>query len=81
MPEVSRFYGIIIKMYFKAHFPQHFHAIYGENNGIFGIDDFEMLEGDLPSKAIGLIKEWGSQYRERTHADVEYAGICQTTGA
>lgn len=60
MPEISRFYGIIIKMFFKPkeHEPAHIHAIYNENVGIFNIKTFEMTEGDLPLKAQQLVKEW-----------------------
>ena len=60
MPEISRFYGIIIKMFFAGneHNPPHFHAIYGEYFGEFDIRTLEMLEGDMPTKAKGLIKEW-----------------------
>lgn len=60
MPEISRFYGIIIKMFFKPkeHEPSHIHALYGEHVGIFNIQTFEMLEGDLPTKAQELVTEW-----------------------
>ena len=63
MPEITRFYGIVIKIFFtKEHNPPHFHAIYGEPNGIFEIASLEMLEGDLPIKAQNLIKEWAILY-------------------
>lgn len=57
MPEISRFYGIIIKMFFKPkeHEPSHIHALYGE---IFDLRSLEMTEGDLPRKAQELVKEW-----------------------
>lgn len=60
MPEISRFYGIIIKMFFKPkeHEPSHIHALYGECVGIFNIKTHEMIDGDLPIKAQSLIKEW-----------------------
>ena len=45
MPEISRFYGIIIKMYFREHGLPHFHAIYGEFNGVFETDNLKMIEG------------------------------------
>ena len=53
MPEIARFYGIIIKMFFKPreHEPSHIHAIYNEYVGLFNINTFEMFEGDLPKKA------------------------------
>ncbi|MGX8689727.1 MAG: DUF4160 domain-containing protein [Bacteroidaceae bacterium] len=60
MPEICRFYGIIIKMFFKPkeHDPAHIHAIYNEYVGIFDIHTFQMIDGDLPLKAQGLVKEW-----------------------
>ena len=60
MPEICRFYGIIIKMFFKPkeHEPAHIHAIYNEYVGIFDIHYFEMIDGDLPQKAQELVKEW-----------------------
>ena len=67
MPEISRFYGIIIKMFFKPkeHEPAHIHALYNEYVGIFDIKTFEMIEGDLPIKAQQLVREWlGLHYEE-----------------
>ena len=65
MPEITRFYGIIIKIFLtREHNPQHFHAVYGENNGSFDIETLEMLEGDLPNKAQNLIREWAEQYKD-----------------
>lgn len=60
MPEISRFYGIIIKMFFKPkeHEPSHIHALYGEYIGIFDLKACEMTIGDLPLKAQNLVKEW-----------------------
>ena len=63
MPEITRFYGIIIKMFFNEHNPPHFHAVYGEYNGTFDLNTLEMTEGDLPAKAKDLIKEWAAQYK------------------
>ena len=60
MPEVSRFYGIVIKMFFKPkeHEPSHIHALYGEYVGMFNIKTHEMTDGDLPQNAQNLVKEW-----------------------
>ena len=60
MPEICRFYGIIIKMFFKPkeHEPAHIYAIYNEYVGVFDIHSFEMTDGDLPNKAQVLVKEW-----------------------
>ncbi|MBR1926761.1 MAG: DUF4160 domain-containing protein [Bacteroidales bacterium] len=60
MPEICRFYGIIIRMFFKPreHDPAHIHAVYNEFIGIFDIHTYEMTEGDLPAKAQSLVREW-----------------------
>ena len=60
MPEISRFYGIVIKMFFKPkeHEPSHIHALYGEYIGVFDLGTHEMTDGDLPLKAQSLVKEW-----------------------
>ena len=64
MPEITRFYGIVIKIFFlREHNPPHFHAVYGEHNGIFEIKTLKMLEGDLPKKAQSLIVEWAGNYK------------------
>jgi hypothetical protein len=65
MPVIARFYGILIKMYFSQseHGIPHFHAVYGEFNGVFNIETLEMIEGDLPSRARSLVKDWSTQYQ------------------
>lgn len=63
MPVITRFYGILIKMYFKEHGIAHFHAIYGEFNGVFDIEKLELIEGDLPQRALRIVKEWAEQYQ------------------
>jgi hypothetical protein len=66
MPVIARFYGILIKMYFSQseHGTPHFHAVYGEFNGVFSIESLEMIEGDLPSRAQRLVKEWAARYQQ-----------------
>ena len=65
MPVIARFYGIVIKMYFSQseHGVPHFHAVYGEFNGVFAIETLEMIEGDLPVRSRKLVKEWASMYQ------------------
>lgn len=60
MPVLSRFYGIVIRMYFQQseHNPPHFHAIYGEHMAAVDIQTGEILEGFLPKKAMELVLEW-----------------------
>ena len=65
MPVIAHFYGILIKMYFSQseHGVPHFHAVYGEFNGVFSIETLEMIEGDLPARSQRLVIEWGTQYQ------------------
>ena len=65
MPILSNFYGIIIKMYFQQseHNPPHIHAIYGEHVGVINIQTGELMEGDLPLRALKLIQEWRNKHK------------------
>ena len=60
---IARFYGILIKMYFREHGAPHFHAIYGEFNGVFDVTSVEMIEGDLPPRAQRLVRDWAEKYK------------------
>ncbi len=66
MPIIARFYGLIIKMFFQQaeHNSPHFHVVYGDYLGIINIRTLEMMEGDLPPKALSMIKEWAGQHKE-----------------
>ena len=64
MPEIARFYGIVIKLFFGDHLPPHFHAVYGEYVGLFNIETLEMIEGDLPNRAKKLVIEWAAINKE-----------------
>lgn len=63
MPEISRFFGIIIAMYAKDHLPPHFHAKYGDYLGIFNIETGDLIEGNLPRRAIRLVQDWTELHR------------------
>ena len=60
MPILSRFYGIVIRMYFQQaeHNPPHIHALYDENVAAIVITDGSILEGSLPPKALSMVREW-----------------------
>jgi len=64
MPEITRFYGIVIKMFFGDHSPPHFHAIYGEYNALISIESLELIEGDLPRRAEKMVLEWARLYQK-----------------
>lgn len=57
MPEIARFYGIVIKVFFGGHPPSHFQAIYGEYVALVAIESQEIIEGDLPHRAQKLVLE------------------------
>ncbi len=57
MPELSRFYGIVIQMYFGDHQPPHFHVIYGSSKAVVDIETLALIEGKLPPRARGLVIE------------------------
>ena len=63
MPEISRFYGIIILMNFLDHSPPHFHAWYNEYKIIVSIRD-GIVRGEMPQRALKLIYEWLELHRE-----------------
>ncbi len=64
MPEISRFYGIIIRMYIKDHSPPHFHAEYGGNEAMINIQTGEIIHGDLPRRALRLVQDWAELHKE-----------------
>ena len=73
MPEISRFLGIVIHMFYDDHNPPHFHARYGETKGVFEISTLNMLEGTLPAKVRGLIAEWADIHSEALLEDWDLA--------
>lgn len=78
MPEISRFYGIIIRMFYNdraanRHNPPHFHVIYQENEALLDIRTLEILEGSLPKRARVLTVEWAMEHREELLANWQKA--------
>ena len=63
MPEISRFYGIIIKMYFNEHNPPHFHIEYQDFEAVMNIEMGE-LTGKMSRRALILVYEWLDQNKE-----------------
>ncbi|MBI1723998.1 MAG: DUF4160 domain-containing protein [Gemmatimonadetes bacterium] len=82
MPEISRFFGIVIRMYFDDHQPPHFHAFYGGAEAQFRITPIGLMDGELPPRALAMVVEWGSLHEaellenwRRLHADEPPARI------
>ncbi len=66
MPVLSRFYGMVIRMYFQQseHNPPHIHVIYGDNVAAFDFVKNKIIEGYLPPKALSMVKEWCDNHRD-----------------
>jgi hypothetical protein len=69
LPEISRFLGIIIAMYYNDHVPSHFHAKYGDYQAVIAIDTGEVIEGRLPPRVLGLVQEWREYHRGELNED------------
>jgi len=73
MPEVCRFYGIIIRFYYREHPPTHFHAIYGEHEALIEIETGDVYQGWLPATAYDLVNTWRLIHLQELRADWERA--------
>jgi hypothetical protein len=69
MPEISRFFGIVIKMFFDDHNPPHFHAEYGSNFALIDIRSLAVFSGRLPPRVTGLVIEWATSHQQELLAD------------
>jgi hypothetical protein len=73
VPEISRFFGIVIKMFFDDHNPPHFHAEYADSVALIGIRTLAVFSGRLPPRAMGLVIEWATLHQQELLADWERA--------
>lgn len=73
MPILSRFFGIVIRMYFGDHDPPHFHAAYGEHEALIEIETLGIYRGTLPRRALAMVLEWAVLRREQLRRDWELA--------
>ena len=66
MPILSKFYGITIRMYFQQseHNPPHIHALYGDDIAAVEIQTGDILEGNLPPKALSMVREWTELHKD-----------------
>ena len=72
MPELSRFFGIIIRMYMEVgepHHLPHFHAYYQDGVAVFGLDPIELIAGELPRRQRRLIEAWAELHQDELLAD------------
>ena len=80
MPELCRFYGIVIRMYFGDHGPPHFHALYGEQEALVEIDSLAVLQGRLSPRAKSLVLEWASLHQTELRAAWKRASRLEPLG-
>lgn len=73
MPRIAEFYGIIICMYYDDHLPPHFHALYGNDDAAVAIVTLQLIKGQLPGRAAGLVREWASAHASELLANWERA--------
>jgi uncharacterized protein DUF4160 len=73
MPEICRFFGIIITMYYQEHNPAYFHVRYNEYKASISIKNLALIDGKLPPKVLGLVIEWASQHQQELLQDWELA--------
>jgi Domain of unknown function (DUF4160) len=78
MPEISRFFGMIITMYYNDHPPPHFHVRYNQQKAIISIETLEILEGKLSSRAFKLVSEWATLHQSELMENWELARDNQT---
>lgn len=71
MPILSRFYGIVIRMFYNDHAPPHFHASYGERELIIGISPIVILNGSAPSRVRSMVLEWSALHQRELLDDWE----------
>lgn len=64
MPEISRFLGIVIMMYFDEHNPPHFHVRYNDYSAVIDIKTLNIIAGKIPAKVRGLVEEWAEMNQE-----------------
>jgi hypothetical protein len=64
MPEISRFLGMVISIYFDDHNPPHFHVAYNDDEALICITNLSVLEGRLPARVMGLVMDWAELHRD-----------------
>jgi hypothetical protein len=73
MPEISRFFGIIIRMFYNDHEPAHFHTLYGEDEALVEVETLAVLRGALPRRALALVLEWAAIHQPELRQDWQRA--------
>ena len=78
MPQVSRFSGVVITMYFNDHDPPHFHARYGEYRATVTLEPIQLQAGELPPRVLSLVLEWGKAHQMKLQENWTQMAIAGT---
>jgi hypothetical protein len=73
VPEISRFFGIVIRMFYDDHLPGHFHVEYNDHQAKISIEKLTLIDGKLPSRVLGLVIEWASLHQEELKVEWAHA--------
>lgn len=71
MPTLSTFYGILIQMFWDDYTPPHFHAVYSGEEVLIDIRTLDVIEGQMPSRALAFVLEWAQEHRAELLEDWE----------
>lgn len=77
MPEISRFYGIVIQIYYADHPPPHFHALYEGRRATIDIETLALIDGELPARARGLVIEWATLHQNELREAFRLASVME----
>jgi hypothetical protein len=77
MPEISRFLGVVVSMYFDEHNPPHFHVRYNESRAVVSIKECSILDGSLPPRVRGLVTEWAELHQADHRRGWPRGGACR----
>ena len=81
MPTISRFYGILVRMFYDDHPPPDFHAVYGEHELVVNISPIAVREGSAPSRVRSMVLEWAALHQEELLANWQRCHAGQTPEA
>lgn len=73
MPEISRFFGITVTMFYNDHSPPHFHVRYGNQRALVSIETLSVLKGNLSPRVLGLVVEWAAAHQAELQENWLYA--------
>jgi len=71
MPEICRFLGIIIRMFYNEHNPPHFHVYYNDFKAEISIETLDIIAGQLPNRVYKLVVEWALDHKAELRNDWE----------